>query len=726
MPTAKEHATDGSSLPTIAVGEPRTAVVSAQEATMLIHCDQPSPSKAETGGTPARGTLPGAPISRRRPVSAGPYPGKSAQLFRALSEHVTGRTTTMPTRRPRHGFFWPGASFILLFNGLLFSWLLVKPGGHDLTVAVDDILQTLGPLLAVPLCLLGGATGRQAWCGQAAGDDEHPGVRPARRRASAPVLLGLGVLSFAVGEGIWTIYELVLHRPPFPSWADAGYLSAYPFLLLGVLLLPARPAPLAARTRVVLDALMTMTAVVTFSWYFILGPTLLQGTESALARILGTAYPIFDLVLVFCLIVLSARSGDRPMRRVVHILSLALGIIVVTDCIFDLQNLQGTYATDGLVDVGWSLGYMLVALAAHGTRLATLERVPVPAAPGAAAGLTVADEAPPLWRLFLPYALVPAVGVLLVVCTWVLHGDFGLRMGVYIGGVLLIVLILLRQILAMQENRALYNRLKASYRLTVASAAQLRQLNEELRATQDELEINNRALADANEQLEAFSYSVAHDLRAPLRGMQGFAAALLEDYADQLDADGQEYARRLDAAAARMDLLIADLLAYSCLSRAAIAVQTVALDAAMASALAQVEQELRQRQAQVHVASELPRVMAHHATLVQVVANLLTNAAKFVAPDTRPKVAVWAEACGPWTRLWVGDNGIGIAPEHHEHIFDVFERLHGIETYPGTGIGLAVVRKGMERLGGRVGLESTVGRGSRFWIELPTAGEGTP
>lgn len=125
----------------------------------------------------------------------------------------------------------------------------------------------------------------------------------------------------------------------------------------------------------------------------------------------------------------------------------------------------------------------------------------------------------------------------------------------------------------------------------------------------------------------------------------------------------------------------------------------------------------------MHVTPGLPPVMAHYATLVQVVANLLTNAAKFVAPDTRPEVAVWAEACGVWARLWVADNGIGIAPEHRERIFGVFERLHGVETYPGTGIGLAIVRKGMERLGGRVGLESTVGGGSRFWIDLPPAGE---
>jgi diguanylate cyclase (GGDEF)-like protein/putative nucleotidyltransferase with HDIG domain len=409
----------------------------------------------------------------------------------------------MQTRRPRQGSFWPGASFILLFNGLLLSWLLVKPGGHDLTVAVDDILQVLGPLLTLPLCLVGGRTGWRAWRGNAAGYDEHHGVRPGRHWA--PVLLGLGVLSFAVGQGIWAIYELVLHRPPFPSWADAGYLSAYPFLLLGVLVLPTRPLPLAARTRLVLDALMTMTAVVTFSWYFILGPTLLQGAESALARIVGTAYPLFDLVLVFCLIVLAARSSDRPMRRVLHMLSLALGIIVITDCIFDLQNLQGTYATGGLVDVGWPLGYMLVALAAHATRRAARGQMPVQTAPDAAAAWTAADDAPPLWRSFLPYALVPAVGVLVVVDTWVLHGDVALRMGVYVGGAVLIALILLRQILAMQENRTLYGRLNASYRLTVASADQLRQRNDELRATRDELEVNNHALTQANQRLQALA-----------------------------------------------------------------------------------------------------------------------------------------------------------------------------------------------------------------------------
>ena len=114
----------------------------------------------------------------------------------------------------------------------------------------------------------------------------------------------------------------------------------------------------------------------------------------------------------------------------------------------------------------------------------------------------------------------------------------------------------------------------------------------------------------------------------------------------------------------------------------------------------------------------LPAVLGHRATLGQVMGNLVSNAIKFVAPGVRPRVRIRAEESGDFFRLWVEDNGIGVALEHQERIFRIFERLHGVETYPGTGIGLAIVQKGVERLGGRVGLESAPGEGSRFWIEL--------
>jgi signal transduction histidine kinase len=223
--------------------------------------------------------------------------------------------------------------------------------------------------------------------------------------------------------------------------------------------------------------------------------------------------------------------------------------------------------------------------------------------------------------------------------------------------------------------------------------------------------------------MESFSYTVSHDLRAPLRAMQGFADALLEDYSDQLDETGRDYGRRIAAAAQRMDNLIQDLLTYGRLSRARLPRERVSLEVVAAEAIAQLETEIRERQAEISLLTHLPEVLGHRATLIQVTANLLSNAIKFVPPGVTPRVCLSAETRQGRVRLWVEDNGIGVAPEHRERIFRIFERLHSFETYPGTGIGLAFVRKGISRMGGSAGLEPAPEQGSRFWFELPGVAE---
>lgn len=232
------------------------------------------------------------------------------------------------------------------------------------------------------------------------------------------------------------------------------------------------------------------------------------------------------------------------------------------------------------------------------------------------------------------------------------------------------------------------------------------------------------ALKDANSALEAFSYSMSHDLRAPLRVLQGLTEALEEDYAEELEGPGRDYTKRIHHVAQRMDRLVGDLLNYSRLSRAQPALQPVNLSAALREAIAYLEKEIRDRRAKVRVGKHLPKVQGHHATLVQVVANLISNALKFVARDVRPGVRIRAKRRGPVVQLQVKDNGIGIPRADQERIFAPFERLHGDETFPGTGIGLATVRKGITRMGGKVGVESRPGHGSTFWIELPAAKTG--
>jgi len=228
-------------------------------------------------------------------------------------------------------------------------------------------------------------------------------------------------------------------------------------------------------------------------------------------------------------------------------------------------------------------------------------------------------------------------------------------------------------------------------------------------------------LQDTVRSLESFTYSIAHDLRAPLRAMQGFTSILLEDYAPLFDEAGQNYAHRISAAAEHMDSLIQDLLAYGRLSHIDLRPERLDLEQEIEELVAHMHDEVASRHGRIEIVRPLPSVLAHRAALSQVLTNLISNALKFVAPDTLPSVRIYARHDDGAVRLTVEDNGIGIEASHLGRIFGVFERLHSTTEYPGTGIGLAIVLKGVERMGGRVGVESEPGHGSRFWIELPAA-----
>lgn len=230
-------------------------------------------------------------------------------------------------------------------------------------------------------------------------------------------------------------------------------------------------------------------------------------------------------------------------------------------------------------------------------------------------------------------------------------------------------------------------------------------------------------LARRNDDLQAMVHALNHDLRAPARISASFARALREDYADRLDDQGRHYIQRICDANRRTRKLLDRLLAFARLGREAVHIRDVALDTVVRIVLEDLEEQIEARNAVIDIQSPLPVVQADFSLLELALSNLITNALKYVPEDARPHVTLRADALPRGWRLAVVDRGIGISPEDQARIFRAFVRLHGEETYPGSGLGLAIAHKAVALMDGRIGVESALGEGSTFWIELTSGGQ---
>lgn len=274
------------------------------------------------------------------------------------------------------------------------------------------------------------------------------------------------------------------------------------------------------------------------------------------------------------------------------------------------------------------------------------------------------------------------------------------------------------------DNASLYRALERELTEKRRAEADLRAAQAQLQAhatlLEQKVQERTQSLRDAIAQMEEFSYTVSHDLRAPLRAMNTYAQALVEDFGPQLDATARHYLERIQRSSQRMEKLTHDVLTYSRLARSEINLAPVDVDALLRDMLYQYA-EFQPPHADIKMKRPLHDVLGHEVSLGQCVANLLTNAVKFVAPGVQPRIRIHTELAGGAVRLWIADNGIGIDPQYQSRLFQVFERLHDRQHYEGTGIGLAIVRKAVDKMGGRCGVESDGTHGSRFWIELPPA-----
>ncbi len=622
--------------------------------------------------------------------------------------------------------FWISVGIAVLFNSLFLALVLVKPGTDRQFVISDDVGQAIGWLLATLFCFVGF---KKLWLG---GRTVHTKnfVTSHQLLTWVPIFIALGIFCQFIGQVIYTYYDL-RGWPPFPSWADAGYLSTFPFMLVAILLLPRRRLSGITRSRVILDGLIIMTAVITFSWYFILGPTMLQGAETNLAKVVGSAYPVFDLILIFCMLLLWFRESDSSLIPAERLLLAGLTVIVITDSVYGYLTLQNIY-TNGLQDIGWPVGYMLLGLAAQCVTLAyVLHAARNETASFEEASQVLASEPLMGKHSFLPYALIPAV-IALSIIIWRSGGNGVLEQGVYLGGIALIGLLLLRQFFVIRETTFYNKQLRIMQQDLYEKNQALREANIRLEEQAAQVEEAYNQQVYLNDLKDDFLLNVNHELRTPLTAIYGYLD-LLREYHGKLDSPmeltlinqavhGTEELQQLVSNV--LDTLKGDFKEKGATSEA-ISLATIACEV--------INLFEPQKRLDYHIKLDVPEtlfVRADRQHVHQVLLNLLSNAFKYSPRHT--SIIVSAQLCDDSTAnesmqklvcVSVQDAGPGIPPSEAPVLFGKFVRLKRdlVGSVRGTGLGLYISKQLVEAMGGNIWVESTgiAGQGSRFSFTLP-------
>jgi len=265
---------------------------------------------------------------------------------------------------------------------------------------------------------------------------------------------------------------------------------------------------------------------------------------------------------------------------------------------------------------------------------------------------------------------------------------------------------------------------RRSQRAVDVARRELEHANRQLRLLAGDLEDRVREktkqVEESRQDWEAFAYSISHDLRAQLRAISSFSAILERQLQERFTREEKGYFDRILRAADRIGVMVDGVLAFTKVARAELELQEVSVDSVV-SDIIQGSAEFQAPAAQLRIQAPLGRVLANRAGLQQCLANFLDNAVKYVAPQVVPAVVLRSEPRGEFLRIWIEDNGIGIPEGEQDNLFQMFQRMNNARGYEGSGLGLAIVRRAAERMGGKVGVESTPGQGSRFWIELKTA-----
>ena len=537
--------------------------------------------------------------------------------------------------------------------------------------------------------------------------------RVERPRRRAWLLFGLGCVSWLIGQLHWDYSQLILGVGiPFPSVGQIFFSAFAPLLIAGVLQLPeSRERAHFTFKHLGNIGLVTCCLVMTI----VLGTLepALQVRVPGFYLVIAVAHTLLVaatfLTALYALWTYRWSASWLPMLLLV----IASGVYAIANIVYAHSLITSSYLANDLLNAAWVVMFGLIAVAAHEQAwLSQHDRREPPQ------GILAHER----WL----EAVIPALLIIIMVVVAV-GSSSTLSTRVILSAAILFILFAI--ILGVREAW-IQNESQQLTRKLVTTNEQLQAANVELRlsearyrelATALEQRVSERTneLKRAYDELEGFSYAVAHDLKAPLRAINGFAHLFEAEMEGQLSAQAREHLSRIRNGSLRMATLIDDLLAYSHIDRRGLQSSVVSLPELIDSVLLQHADEVQRRHVELSVQIEQLRLRVDAEGLLLALRNLFENALKYTRERQHPHVKVQARRNELGVLLSIADNGIGFEMEYHDHIFKIFQRLHRDDQYPGTGIGLALVRKAVERIGGRVWAESRPGDGATFNIQLP-------
>lgn len=505
-------------------------------------------------------------------------------------------------------------------------------------------------------------------------------------------------------------------------WAKLFFLCGYPFLLAVILCLPTHPLSRLTLMRIVLDSLLIVTAVLTLSWYFLLGPLILHGPQPMWEKVIVALSLFDDLILLCCFLILASRVCAADVQPAKYLLLLGLACLLVGDGLGVYRVLQvGT--TDGEPqEILWGISSLLFIIATYYMRLA--QSPPLESQSKQDFSGEALIDLPPLWHALLPSACVPVV-IVLVTYVWFVGHDDSLAQGVYLTGALLLAQVVVRQVFSLRETHTSALKLHLLQRELHVKNAVLGASQQRLEGQAQQIEQAYKQQRHLNELKDQFLLNVSHELRTPLTVLGG-SLELLDVCREYLDP--QRLAHTLKEALRSHEELVGlvnRVLESTMLGRElpAAKVEDVSLHQFLQGELAHLPiRDAAAYTIRLQVSEQL-MVRADPQLLRQVLGNLLSNIFKYVPKQTEIRIEATQAAPSSPVCLWVQDAGPGIPAEELPLLFEKFVRLKRDLAGPtrGTGLGLSLCKQFVEAMGGRIWAESSgrPGEGSRFCVTLP-------